>query len=181
MLITDALLGEHAVFYLFLGHIDQALHALDSLSALQHRFAAFALETHADLEDELLFNALEPHLSTQAGPLAALRFEHSQIIDLFGKIESAADLNSARVFARQLFPIVRGHFQKEEQALFQMAARFLSKNELSALDGQCGERPISGWVRHNPCGKTCSNLIEGNELTRFPIKSFVKIIPFSFL
>ena len=185
MLITDALLGEHAVFYLFLGHIEQALSALDSLSALQNRFAAFAfaLKAHADLEDELLFNALEPHLSAQAGPLAAIRFEHSQIIYLFGKIDSAADLNSSRDFARQLFPIVRGHFQKEEQALFQMAARFLSEDELSALggNGQCGEHPLSGWVRHNPCGKTCSNLIEGNELTRFPMKSFVNILPFLFL
>jgi hemerythrin-like domain-containing protein len=148
MLITDALLGEHAVFYLFLGHIEQALPALDSLSALQHRFAAFtfALEAHAGLEDELLFNALEPHLGAQAGPLAVMRFEHNQIIDLFGKIESTADLNSARDFARQLFPIVRGHFQKEEQVLFQMAARFLGEDELSALGGQWAKRrmPLIG-------------------------------------
>ena len=148
MFITDALLGEHAVFYLLLGHIEQVLPALDSLSALQHRFAAFAfaLEAHAGLEDELLFTALEPHLGAPAGPLAVMRFEHNQIIDLFGKIESAADLNSARVFTRQLFPIVRGHFQKEEQVLFQMAARFLSEDELSALGGQWAKRrtPLIG-------------------------------------
>ena len=148
MLITDALLGEHAVFYLFLSHIEQALPALDSLSSIQHRFAAFAftLEAHAGLEDELLFNALEPHLGAQAGPLAVMRFEHNQIVDLFRKIESAADLDSARDFARQLFPIVRGHFQKEEQVLFQMAARFLSEDELSALGGQWAKRrtPLVG-------------------------------------
>jgi hemerythrin-like domain-containing protein len=148
MFITDALLGEHAVFYLFLGHIEQALPALDSLSSLQHRFAAFAfaLEAHAGLEDELLFTALEPHLGAQAGPLAVMRFEHNQIVDLFGKIKSAADLNFARDFARQLFPIVRRHFQKEEQVLFQMAARFLSEDELSALGGQWAMRrkPLVG-------------------------------------
>ena len=95
MFITDALLGEHAVFYLLLGHIEQALPALDSLSALQHRFAAFAfaLEAHAGLEDELLFTTLEPHLGTQAGPLAVMRFDHDQIIDLLDKIESAADFD----------------------------------------------------------------------------------------
>ena len=62
MLITDALLGDYAVFYPFIAHIEEALPSLDSLSALQHRFAtfAFALEAHAGLEDELLFNALEP-------------------------------------------------------------------------------------------------------------------------
>jgi hemerythrin-like domain-containing protein len=75
-----------------------------------------------------------------------MRFEHNQIVDLFGKIESAADLNSARDFARQLFPIVHGHFQKEEQVLFQMAARFLSEDELSALGGQWAKRrtPLIG-------------------------------------
>jgi hemerythrin-like domain-containing protein len=148
MLITDALLGEHAVFHLFLVHFEKALPALVSLSALQHRFAAFAfaLEAHADLEDELLFTALEPHLGDQAGPLAVMRFEHNQIINLFGKIESAADLDSARDFARQLFPIVRRHFQKEEQALFEMAGRFLSEDELSTLGGQWAMRrkPLVG-------------------------------------
>jgi hemerythrin-like domain-containing protein len=148
MLITDALFGEHAVFYLFLGHIEQALPALDSLSALQHRFAAFAfaLEAHAGLEDELLFTALEPHLGTQAGPLAVMRFDHDQIIDLLGKIKSAADLDSARGAARQLFPVVHSHFQKEEQVLFRMARQFLSEDELASLGGQWAKRrtPLIG-------------------------------------
>lgn len=141
MFITDALLGEHAVFHLLLGNIEQSLPALDSLPSLQNRIAAFAfaLESHAGLEDELLFNALEPHLGTAGGPLAVMRMEHNQITDLLGKIESASELEPTRAFAKQMIQITRGHFQKEEQILFRMARQFLSEEELSALG--------AGWAK----------------------------------
>ena len=142
MFITDALLGEHGVFHLMLGHIEQALSSLDSLSNLQNRIAAFAfaLESHAGIEDQLLFTTLEPHLGTQGGPLAVMRFEHNQITDLLGKIESATELDSARALARQMIEVTRGHFQKEEQILFRMARQFLSDEELAALGAQ--------WAQH---------------------------------
>ncbi|MBI3165852.1 MAG: hemerythrin domain-containing protein [Chloroflexi bacterium] len=138
MLITDALLGEHGVFHLMLGHIEQTLPALDSTSALQHRIAAFAsaLESHASIEDELLFIALEPHLGAQGGPLAVMRMEHAQITDLLGQIESAASLEEGRALAAQMIQVTRGHFQKEEQILFRMARQFLSEEQLSALGAQ---------------------------------------------
>ena len=148
MLITDALLGEHAVFHLMLGNIEQSLPALDSLSNLQNRIAAFAfaLESHAGLEDELLFNALEPHLGTAGGPLAVMRMEHDQITDLLGKIESADNLESARALAKQMIQITRGHFQKEEQILFRMARQFLGEDDLSALGAEWIKRrtPLVG-------------------------------------
>ena len=135
MFITDALLGEHAVFHILLGNIEQSLPAFDSLPNLQNRITAFAfaLEAHAGLEDELLFNALEPHLGTAGGPLAVMRMEHDQITDLLAKIESASNLDSARAFAKQMIQITRGHFQKEEQILFRMARQVLSEGELSSL------------------------------------------------
>ena len=135
MFITDALLGEHAVFHILLGNIEQSLPAFDSLPNLQNRITAFAfaLEAHATLEDELLFTALEPHLGTAGGPLAVMRMEHDQITDLLAKIESASNLDSARAFAKQMIQITRGHFQKEEQILFRMARQVLSEGELSSL------------------------------------------------
>lgn len=135
MLITHALLGEHGVFHFLLAHIEQSLPALDSLPILQNRIAAFAsaLESHAGIEDELLFNALEPHLGTAGGPLAVMRFEHTQITDLLGNIESATDLDPARALAAQMIQVTRGHFQKEEQILFRMAHQFLSEDELAEL------------------------------------------------
>ncbi len=138
MLITDVLLGEHGVFHFMLGDIERALPALDSLSALQNRIAVFtsALESHAAIEDELLFNALEHHLGAQSGPLAVMRFEHEEISGLLDKIESSTELEPVRAFAKRMIQVTRGHFQKEEQALFRMARQFLSDDELSALGAQ---------------------------------------------
>jgi hemerythrin-like domain-containing protein len=142
MLITHALLGEHGVFHFLLAHIEQSLPALDSTSALQHRIAAFAsaLESHAAIEDDLLFNALEPHLGAQTGPLAVMRMEHDQIRDLLGRIESASGLEQGRALAAQMIQVTRGHFQKEEQVLFRIARQFLGDDELAALGAQWAER-----------------------------------------
>lgn len=135
MLITDALLGEHGVFYLLFQDLEQALPALDAPLALQNRVAAlaFALESHARLEDELLFTALEPHLGAQGGPLAVMRMEHEQITTLLGSIQSTSELERARTLTAQMIAVSHGHFQKEEQVLFPMARQFLSAEELSAL------------------------------------------------
>lgn len=142
MLIPDALLGEHGVFHLMLGNIEQSLPAFDSLTNLQNRIAAFAfaLESHAGLEDELLFTALEPHLGVQGGPLAVMRSEHNKITDLLGKIESAAELDFAQSLVKQTIQVTRGHFQKEEQILFRMARQFLDEEQLSNLGEKWAQR-----------------------------------------
>lgn len=142
MFITDVLLGEHGIFYLLLHRIEQALTAIDSTGALQHEVAAFAfaLESHAKLEDELLFTALEPHLGAQGGPLAVMRMEHDQITDLLGRAESAASVEEERAFVTQMIKVVRGHFQKEEKVLFRMARQFLGEDELLSLGAQWTQR-----------------------------------------
>ena len=142
MRITDALLGEHGVFYLLLQDIEQALPAIENLAILQNRIAplAFSLEAHASLEDELLFIALEPHLGTQGGPLAVMRHEHDQIVSLLERIPSAPDLAQARALAAQMIEVSRGHFRKEEQVLFRMAQNFLDEDELSALGAKWSAR-----------------------------------------
>jgi hemerythrin-like domain-containing protein len=144
MLITDALLGEHAVFHLMLGNIEQSLPAFGSLPNLQNRIAAFAfaLESHADLEDELLFAALEPRLGAQGGPLAVMRMEHAQITELLGRVESASSVEERRALAAQMIQVTRAHFQKEEQVLFRMARQFLDEEKLSALGAKWEQRRI---------------------------------------
>lgn len=148
MLITDALLGEHSVFHLLMQHIGQSLPDFDSTPALQRELAAFAfaLESQARLEDELLFAALEPRLGIQGGPLAVMRMEHNRITKLFERIQSAADLELGRALAVQMIEVCRDHFQKEEQILFHMARKFLGEEELSALGAQwLGQRiPLAG-------------------------------------
>lgn len=144
MLITDALLGEHGVFHLFLGYIERSLPSFDSVSVLQNQIAAFtfALENHAALEDKLFFTALEPHLGTRNGPLAQMRLEHAQITDLLGRFESTASLDDGRSLFGQMIQVTRGHFQKEEQVLFHMARQFLNEDELSSLGAKWKEHRI---------------------------------------
>jgi hemerythrin-like domain-containing protein len=145
MLITDALLGEHAIFYLLFQDLEESLSTIESTTALSNRTAplAFSLEAHASLEDELLFTALEPHLGAQSGPLVVMRMEHDQIVNLLGRIESATELEQARALATQMIQVARGHFQKEEQVLFRMARQFLGEDELSALGAQwAGRRKV---------------------------------------
>lgn len=148
MLITHALLGEHGIFHFMLAQIERSLPALDSTSAIQHRIALFAsaLESHADIEDELLFNALELHLGAQGGPLFVMRMEHDQIKELLGRIESATDPDSARALAKQMIQVTREHFQKEEQILFRMAHQFLGEDELASLGAEWARRraPLIG-------------------------------------
>jgi len=142
MLITDALLGEHAIFYLLFQDLEESLSTIESTTALSNRTAplAFSLEAHASIEDELLFTALEPHLGTQGGPLAVMRMEHDQIVTLLGRIASAASVEQGRAFVAQMLQVTRSHFQKEEQVLFRMARQFLVEDELSALGAQWAER-----------------------------------------
>jgi hemerythrin-like domain-containing protein len=69
-----------------------------------------------------------------------MRFEHTQITDLLGNIESATDLDPARALAAQMIQVTRGHFQKEEQILFRMAHQFLSEDELASLGAEWAKR-----------------------------------------
>ena len=142
MLITDALLGEHGVFYLLFQDLEKAIPTLETVAALTNRAAplSFSLEAHARLEDELLFTALEPHLGTQSGPLVVMRMEHDQIVNLLGRIESATELEQARALAAQMLQVTHGHFQKEEQVLFRMARQLLGEEQLSALGAKWAQR-----------------------------------------
>lgn len=150
MLITDALLGEHAIFYLLFQDIEQVLPALDSLAALHNRTAplAFSLEAHARLEDALLFTALEPFLGVHSGPLAVMRMEHDQIVTLLERIQSATDLTRGRTFAAQVIDAARMHFHKEEQILFRMAQQALSEETLRSLGAVWAARrgPDGAWA-----------------------------------
>ena len=84
MKITDALLGEHGVFYSQFEYMERALPESDDpdrlnveVSLLSASLVA-ALETHARLEDELLFDALEVQVGP-IGPLVMMRQEHQEI------------------------------------------------------------------------------------------------------
>lgn len=140
MKITDALCGEHAVLYSMFDYVEQALkgdyRAAPALSAM---FTA-AVVSHAHLEDELLFTALDPHLG-QMGPLQVMRMEHSEIEHLLEVLlpQAKAPDDAARLLL-QAINIARLHFNKEEQVLFVMAQHVLGADGLAQLGQQWAGR-----------------------------------------
>jgi hemerythrin-like domain-containing protein len=126
--LTDALLGEHGVLYALFDQIEAATAAAANLAQIQQATAVLSvvLLSHANLEEELLFPALEPHMGTN-GPLAVMRAEHDEIEHALRQIEEAQDLDDAADRVARALSIVRDHFQKEEEVLFSMARQTLDE------------------------------------------------------
>lgn len=134
MKLTHALLGEHAVIHALLDHVEQELPGLDDLADLQRvsRTLAAALISHARIEDEMLFPALETHLGLQ-GPLAVMRFEHAGIEAAIEQIASARTHEVAVERFRYALGVARDHLAKEERVLFHLARLFMSEQDLEKL------------------------------------------------
>lgn len=141
MKITDAFLGEHAILYAQFNYLEQATPAAETLAAVQSLAAGLAatLASHAHLEDELLFTALDPYLGPM-GPLAVMRMEHDQIEGLLGQVPATQDLRLAQALLQQTLQLARSHFAKEEQVLYPIAEQALDQGRLAELAVQWAER-----------------------------------------
>ena len=82
MKLTDALLGEHAVLYDLFEYLNEMIANNGSLQEAQRAVSILerVLASHARIEEDLLFPALEPQLGPM-GPLAVMRSEHQSIED----------------------------------------------------------------------------------------------------
>lgn len=157
MKITDALKGEHGVFYAQFQFIENAL-ADANLSTLQFLGAmlAAALEPHAQIEDESLFPAVEAQIG-EAGPTQVMRMEHAEIESKLGqlaelkgmhnniegalaKLPKLDDAQQARHLLKDTLFLAREHFAKEEQVLFPMADQMLDAQTQDLLGMDWAER-----------------------------------------
>lgn len=141
MRITDALAGEHGLFYALFGELEARSEEADSLPALLAAVAPVgaALITHAQLEDELLFPALQSVFGAE-GPLAVMRTEHVEIEALLTRIERATHLDDASSLLAQLLHVARAHFETEEGVLFPAANGHLEPTTLHELGRKWAER-----------------------------------------
>jgi len=62
--LTDALLGEHAIIYSLFDHLESLFEQTEDLGELKRLsgLLAAAVASHAEVEDDLLFPALEAHV-----------------------------------------------------------------------------------------------------------------------
>ena len=126
--LTDALLGEHGVFYALFDQIEAVTATATSVVQIQDATVVLSavVLSHANLEEELLFPALETHMGT-TGPLAVMRTEHDEIEHALRRIEEARDLDDGADCVARALSIVRNHFQKEEEVLFSIARQTLDE------------------------------------------------------
>ena len=127
MKLVEALLGEHAVIYALLEKIEQKQSDwTPAETTLAVVMLASALESHAAVEEDLLFRALEHHLGRGSGPLEVMASEHEQIEGLFARLGLASPDEVAGLVTK-LVTITKDHFRKEEAVLFKMAGELLGE------------------------------------------------------
>ena len=135
MKLTDALLGEPGVFHVLFDLIQDMAGTDEAMARIRGAVTVLTamVDSHATLEDRLLFTALEPHLGRDAVPLAQMRAEHEQMERRLEAIEEVDDVNAALARIEEALALARLHFQKEERVLFPMAERILGPVALSRL------------------------------------------------
>ncbi|MCL4232905.1 MAG: hemerythrin domain-containing protein [Deltaproteobacteria bacterium] len=140
MKITDALRGEHGVFYAQFERIRKAIDDNAPLDELQGatRTLAAALLSHATIENTIFFPALEPSIGGM-GPLAVMRHEHGDIEGGFLELDSVQDIGVLRSRVAELMEYAIDHFAKEENILFPLAERSLDAQRLDELGSDWAE------------------------------------------
>jgi hemerythrin-like domain-containing protein len=142
MKITEALLGEHGVFYAEFDHLEEMVAGQPELRSVQEAAAllASALKPHADLEDELLFG---PALARLDHPHEALELMHDEHEEVERHIVAVRNAIRAEVAAEMLgraIELARDHFLKEERVTFPLAEQVLGDEELHRRGAVWAER-----------------------------------------
>ncbi len=126
MKLTDVLLGEHAAFRALLDEIEKMASFSGEVAQIESAITVVTTEiqSHATLEEKLLFPALKPHVKTEE-LFAEMHADHEQIRYGLESIEDARGLNEALESVRQTLGIVRRHFKNEEEKLYALAEEVL--------------------------------------------------------
>jgi hemerythrin-like domain-containing protein len=134
MKITDAFIAEHAVLYAQLDHLEQAVPAARTLGELKALAGLLesALRSHAELEDQLLFNGLEPGLD-QMGKLEKVQHEHDAICKGLELIRHSRTKKDAQRRLLNVVHLTRKEFDLEDRVIFRLAEELLREETLKQL------------------------------------------------
>jgi len=135
MKITDAFLGEHGVFYAQFDHLEALLASSPDGVCVQEQagLLAAALAPHAQLENDLLFAAVEQAAPERAAPIAVMREEHDQIEGMMAEIAQGVAPRRAVELLGEAIALAREHFEKEESVAFPLAEETLGAERLREL------------------------------------------------
>jgi regulator of cell morphogenesis and NO signaling len=150
MKITDALKDEHRILRAHLDRLEELLASGAPAADLRAhaKLLAGGLLSHARIEDEVLFPAIEPTLGRDMGPLAVMRAEHAEIDGALGGAAGFEDADRIRATLLHVVEVARQHFVKEDNVLFPTAERILGTPKLEELNAKLIERraaePLAG-------------------------------------
>lgn len=142
MSLLALLLGEHGPLRHGVESLRRAAPGLTGGELAAASLAlAEAIESHAHLEDEMLFEPLAASGRMPPGPIEVMRAEHEEIERLLGELRSSEPGRSdpQRTVLR-LAQTVHDHFDHEEQVLFPLATQVLSASQLAAQGATWAER-----------------------------------------
>ncbi len=134
MKITDAFIAEHAVIYAQLDYLEHAIPAAKTLGELKVMAGLLeaALKPHAEAEDELLFNGLEPGLD-QMGKLEKVQHEHDAICKGLELVQVSRSRKDAQRRLLNVVHLTRKEFDLEDRIIFRMAEEILREETLLEL------------------------------------------------
>ena len=134
MKITDAFIAEHAVIHAQLDHLEHAIPAAKTLGEVKVMASLLdaALRPHAEAEDELLFNGLEPGLD-QMGKLEKVQHEHDAICKGLDQVQTARTKKDAQKRLLGVIRLTRKEFDLEDRIIFRMAEELLREDTLIRL------------------------------------------------
>jgi len=134
MKITDAFTAEHAVLYAQLDHLEKAVPAARTLGEVQAMSALLesALSSHAELEDVLLLDGLDPGLA-QMGKLERVHSDHDAICRGLAKIQACKKRAEAQRLLLSLVQVTRKEFDLEDRVIFKVAEETMHPDTLEKL------------------------------------------------
>lgn len=107
-------------------------------AAAELDFAAFAkvLEQHMQMEEQIMFPALEAAIGSNYGPTSVMRSEHQQLRQIVARMSASIAQRDTDAFfddADTLRMLLRQHNLKEESILYPMAERVLGEEQTCIL------------------------------------------------
>jgi hemerythrin-like domain-containing protein len=136
MLITNVMEVEHRLLNNQADFIEQRLPQVQDISELRGLLENFiaAFESHARLEETLLFRELENYLGA-GGTILSLRdnMGHEEMSSAMQHVMAQEDLKEARLKLVKTLNFARKHFIREEQELFPLAEKEMKFSHLAAL------------------------------------------------
>ncbi|MFZ7944281.1 hemerythrin domain-containing protein [Neobacillus sp. 19] len=123
--------------------IDQEIAVDENFGELITKVKEFkaSLEPHSEREEGVLFPMMGVYIGTTSGPIAVMEYEHDQAKSNIGAFLAKAEaLPTSTDEKKQLAELIQNayfilteHFSKEENVLFPMAERMLTKEEKAEL------------------------------------------------